>query len=416
MAAPYRPAATVRRGQGGPPPPVGGPCSTGPAICQSGLRRPLPSTGRRNGDPMGQIRYGAKTVQRSRRSEATAAEIWSTTGHRGGDRSRGRRRGAAAPAVAGGRAPRPPHPHVGDHARLPHLRRRLVPVWRPATSPTPAWSRASTHLHADDHRAVRCSAGATPTASPEDRRRLGPPGATRSTPASPAWASPSASHGRVTEARGAPRGVEARLLVQGLAVGRGAGQARPGSAARLRREDREGPGPRDDRGRGDPQGGAPRPHLRPRHRPHGRPLNWTERASTQVGRIVGPVPGRTSPPCTSADDLSVLGGEATVTDPTPNAWTTGEPSDGARCRQRRCTIIDSHCGLAPPPTTGTSLDPAFHADFDGTWPAAGCPGTGPRQPRPHHGLGDRERGRVSAAATTPRSDEASSADGVGRRR
>ena len=41
-------------------------------------------------------------------------------------------------------------------------------------------------------------------------------------------------------------------------------------------------------------------------------LNWTERASTQVGRIIGPVPRADLEPFIHQryDDLSVLGGEA----------------------------------------------------------------------------------------------------------
>ena len=54
-----------------------------------------------------------------------------------------------------------------------------------------------------------------------------------------------------------------------------------------------------------------------------------------------------------------------MTDPTPNAWTTGEPSDVLDAAGGRYTIIsaDSHCGL-PAPEYRDYLDPAFHADFD----------------------------------------------------
>ena len=162
------------------------------------------------------------------------------------------------------------------------------------------------------HRAVGDRRPRAPTASPRRSARCGPAAtATRSRPASPGWASPSArSAGRVTEAREPYEKREDRLLVQVVAVGRAARRARPGPAARLRREDREGPGARDDRRRRSiAEGLAARPHRRPRHPSHGRPQ--LDGAGDDPGRPDHRPGARAPTSCPYLhqryDDLSVLG-------------------------------------------------------------------------------------------------------------
>ena len=225
------------------------------------------------------------------------------------DRSRDHGRRAAAAARARPRAAGAHHHHPGRDARAARLRRRLD---RRAGAPRGPAGRVP-DLHADDDRAVAHR-------RPRDQRRAQEAGRGRGAPrrrptcrpASRAWArSICEITGRGQRDPRELRAGEDRLLVQAVAVVRGGRRARPGPAARLRREDGADAAARVDRRRADPEGGAARPGGRPGRAPHGRPQ--LDGAGLDPGRAAssGRCRGRrSSPSSTSATTTSRCSGRS----------------------------------------------------------------------------------------------------------
>ena len=172
---------------------------------------------------------------------------------------------------------------------LPGVRRRVVRRGRPPRRP----GRRVPDLHAHDHRAVRPRGPGHLRRAQEDRRRVGPSAtATPSTPASPAWASPSA---RSTARSPRPASPTRRpSATSGSSCSPSAE-----TAGELDQDPLLVYGEKTEKARVH-EGidgevvlkDSPLDPIADLVMRRVVDINWTERASTQVGRVIGPVPRR----------------------------------------------------------------------------------------------------------------------------